>query len=145
GTITRQSGGKRMFSAYDPVEPRIPEAPALGGVLLNGTVHLNWVPPDNGGSDVLSYNLYRSVNGGPFTLLANLTETQFNDPVDPTDVNHYRLTAVSALGEGPYCSDFQPEIPTPSACLVPGIEGVSDVGVSGNDLDGDQNVPPDNS
>jgi hypothetical protein len=144
-TITRQSGGKRMFAAYDPIEPRIPEAPALGGVLANGTVHLKWFAPDNGGSDVLSYNVYRSVNGGPFTLLASLTGTQFNDPVDPTDVNHYRLTAVNALGEGPHCDDFQPEIPTPSACVVPGIEGVSDVGANGSDLDGGQNIPSDPS
>src|SRR4029077_11788303 len=50
GTINRQSGGKRMFAFYDPVEPRIPEAPALSGFLLNGTVHLKWTPPDNGGS-----------------------------------------------------------------------------------------------
>jgi hypothetical protein len=145
GTITRQSGGKRMFAAYDPVEPLIPEAPGLSGILLNGTVHLKWIAPDNGGSDVLSYNLYRSVNGGPFTLLASLTGTQFNDPVDPTDVNHYRLTAVNAMGEGPYCDDFQPEIPIPSACVVPGIEGVSDVGASGSDLDGGQNIPSDPS
>ena len=145
GTITRQSGGKRMFAANDPVEPRIPEAPGLSGILLNGTVHLKWIAPDNGGSDILSYNLYRSVNGGPFTLLANLTGAQYNDPVDPTDVNHYRLTAVNAMGEGPYCDDFQPEIPTPNACVVPGVEGVSDVGANGSDLDGGQNVPPDPS
>ncbi|HEY2954546.1 MAG TPA: PKD domain-containing protein [Candidatus Eisenbacteria bacterium] len=143
--ITRQAGGRRMFAAFDPIEPRIPEAPALKGVLANGTVHLNWQAPDNGGSDLVSYNLYRSVNGAPFALLANLATTAYNDPVDPTDVTHYRLTAINAIGEGPYCQDFQPEIPIPTPCVAPGVVAVSDVNSTGADLDGGQNTPPDGS
>src|SRR5438552_3589189 len=46
-TITRQSGGRRMFAVFDPVEPRIPEAPGPTGNLVNSTVHLSWPAPDD--------------------------------------------------------------------------------------------------
>jgi PKD domain-containing protein len=143
--ITRQAGGKRMFAAYDPVEPGMPQAPELSGTLANGTVHLSWMAPDNGGADVTSYKLYRSINGAAFTLLATLTTSHYTDTVNPTDNNHYRLTAVNAMGEGPYCQEYAPEIPVPTRCLVPGPVAVSDVNSTGGDLDGGQNIPPDPS
>ena len=144
-TITRQSGGKRMFAAFDPVEPAIPQAPGLTGSLVNSTVHLSWQAPDNSGSDITAYKVYRRIGtGGSFTLLGTVTGTSFVDTVDPTVQNFYHVTAVNALGEGPFCNDFLPPSgPVATPCLVPGLIAVSDVAVNGQANDSGQNTPPD--
>ena len=146
-TITRQSGGRRMFAAFDPIEPRIPEAPGLAGSISEATVHLSWAAPDNGGSDVTAYNVYRRVgSGGSFTRVATVSQTTFTDTVDPTQQNFYRVTAVNALGEGPFCSEFLPaSAPVATACVTPGLVAVSDVNTDGSDQDSGQNTPPDPS
>lgn len=145
-TITRQSGGKRMFAAYDPVEPRIPEAPGLTGRIDNGTVNLSWQAPDNGGTAISAYKVYRSVGGGSFTLRATVTSPGYIETVNPTQTNVYRVTAVNGLGEGPYCHDFTPDSgPVATACLAPGLLAVNDVNPDGSDNDSGANTPPDPS
>src|SRR5260370_41994509 len=53
GVIARQSGGMRMFAAFDPAIPTVPGAPkATGTANQDGTATLNWSAPDNGGSAV---------------------------------------------------------------------------------------------
>src|SRR5437588_5368102 len=66
GAIARQSGGPRMFHVFDPVEPAAPGAPMLSGGrnAAGDTVNLSWPTPDNGGSTITDYNIYRQV-GGP--------------------------------------------------------------------------------
>src|SRR5205807_5875266 len=67
GTITRQSGGRRLFKAFDPnpVEPVPPAAPQLiSAVRGSGGVLITWLQPDNGGSPVLGYNVYRGAASG---------------------------------------------------------------------------------
>src|SRR5947208_9041965 len=65
GAIARQSGGKRMYAAFDPVEPAVPGAPQVtGGRNAAGdTVNLSWPIPDNSGSPITGYNIYRQVTG----------------------------------------------------------------------------------
>jgi len=147
-TITRQCGGLRMFAAFDPVEPHVAEAPGLGGSLDNGTVHLSWRAPDNGGAAITGYKVYKRVGvGGTFNLLAIVSGTTYTDTVDPTQQNYYHVTAMNASGEGPYCSDYLPPSsgPTASACIVPGLLAVSDLNPDGSDNDSGQNTPPDPS
>src|SRR5439155_6771714 len=143
-TITRQAGGMRMFAAFDPVEPAVAEAPGLSGNLANGTVHLSWQAPDNGGADITGYRVYRRIGtSGAFTLIGSTTGTSFTDTVDPMVDNYYHVTAVNAQGEGPFCHDFlPPSTPGPTACLVPGLVAVSDVNGDGSDDDSGQNTPP---
>jgi len=145
-TITRQCGGPRMFAAFDPVEPAPPQAPGLAGTLANATVRLSWQPPDDGGSAITAYKVYRRVGAGSFTLLATVTQTSYTDTVNPADANVYRVTAVNALGEGPWCSDFVPaSAPAATACVVPGLLAVNDVNPDGSANDSGQNTPPDPS
>lgn len=144
-TITRQAGGKRMFAAFDPIEPRMPEAPGLVGDIAGSAVHLTWGTPDNGGSDITLYKLYRKVNGGAFTLITTTTENSYVDTVNPSDVNLYRVTAVNAQGEGPYCTDFNPGVVGPTACKLPGLMAINDVNANGSDNDAAPNVAPDST
>ena len=64
-----------MLAAYDPVEPRIPEAPAGSGIRTGSAVSLSWMAPDNGGSDLTGYKVYRQVNGGSPVLISTQTGT----------------------------------------------------------------------
>jgi uncharacterized repeat protein (TIGR01451 family) len=144
-TIARQSGGRRMFAAFDALEPTTPAAPQLLSAIrdrITGDVTLSWAEPDNGGSAITAYKVYRSTTSGAgFTLLATVdaTKTELVDAAaDPSVTYFYRVTAVNAVGEGPFCGEITPVVITAaSPCTLPGIlvsEDVSDTG---------QNRPPD--
>ena len=147
--ISRQSGGKRMFADKDPVEPAIPQAPALKGSIdpENTAVSLKWEEPDNSGSPITSYRVFRRAGqSGPYTLLATVkqetsyTDTTFNKSVK----NFYRLTAVNAEGESPFCNEFSPEVVVAAnVCDLPGALVIDDSNPDGSDADTGANVPID--
>lgn len=153
--LTRQSGGKGMFAAFDVPEPTLPGAPAVTGT-VNSTqtsVQLSWPVPDSGGGVITGYNVYKSVGGGAFALLATVnvptyTDTAFNKTVP----NSYRVTALNNSGsggattEGPYCHDFVPSLTAfQSACVLPGVQVINDVLPSGADNDNAPNIPVEGS
>jgi PKD domain-containing protein/flagellar hook capping protein FlgD len=142
--ISRQSGGQRLLAAFDPVEPATPEAPGPSGSVNNGVAHLSWEAPDNGGSPITGYNIYKRIGtGGSFNLVGTSTGTTFSESVNPNDQIYYRVTALNALGEGPYCHEFTLGAPPPTPCLVPGVLATGDVNSDGTDNDSGQNTPPD--
>src|SRR5258706_14688896 len=67
-SIARQSGGRRLFAAFDPLEPAAPAAPLVNSVKRNGSgvVHLDWSTPDNCGSPITGYRIYRRTHGGTY-------------------------------------------------------------------------------
>jgi len=141
--IARQTGGKRMFSAFDPVEPSVPKAPAVVANLIGSTNKVSWSKPDHSGSPVTSYKLYRSTGSGPFNLLAVLNTNNYDDTnVAANTAYAYRVTAVNAIGEGPSCGFASPVIPADS-CHLPGLLTVDDLNGDGSDNDSGQNTPPD--
>lgn len=149
-TISRQTGGKRMFAAFDPVEPTVPGAPAVSGSIngSNTAVQLSWPVPDNGGDFITAYNVYRRAGPtGPFVLIATVNAPTFTDTTfNPAVQNFYHVTAVNSVGQGPYCKDFLPTSgPTESACVLPGIQVINDVNPDGSDNDSAQNTPADGS
>ncbi|MFL6212217.1 MAG: fibronectin type III domain-containing protein [Pyrinomonadaceae bacterium] len=151
GVIARQSGGRRMFAQYDPRTPSVPLAPALTatkGSAAATVVNLSWSTPDDGGSPIVSYNIYRRTGAtGVYTLLTSTAGTSYNDTsVLPNGSYYYRVRAVNSVGEGPFCGDTlaivpPPAPPTPSACNLPGILAVSDVKSDGTDDDAAPNAP----
>jgi hypothetical protein len=150
-TITRQSGGKRLLAAFDPVEPAIPGAPLASGTIDAAMTHvdLTWQVPDNGGSPLTAYHVYRRAGEtGDYTLIATVPETNYTDTTfDSAAKNFYHVAAVNAIGEGPFCKDFEPltGVVTTSACVLPGVKVVNDLNPDGSDNDGGQNTPPDPS
>jgi hypothetical protein len=151
--ITRQSGGKRMFSIYDPqtVEPAVPGAPRVSAAANAGNtqVTLSWPVPDNGGSPVTSYKVYRSpVENGLFTdatLIATVTQPGYIDNAVPAGNSYYVVTAINAVGESPYCKAVQAAVvvPPPSVCQLPGRPVSSDLLANGSDNDSGANTPID--
>jgi hypothetical protein len=66
-------------------------------------VHLTWKAPDNGGADIVSYNIYRGTSSGTETFLINTGNTKLNfDDItaDPSQPVYYYVKAVNGLSSG---------------------------------------------
>src|SRR6266404_1429452 len=146
-SIARQSGGKRLFMANDPnpPEPLAPAPPRVDSVVRDGTgvVHLAWSQPDNGGSAITSYNVYRRTSAGSYAApLANVPAgiTTYDDSTaDPNTAYFYKVTAINVIGEGLNCSEFPITAPPPiDPCTGAGF-------LVDSDPTGDQLLSPSNS
>src|SRR4030095_3718546 len=142
--IIRQSGGRRLLAAFDPVEPAPPAAPHLLVAIRDVTgITVKWEEPDNSGSPLTSYKISRGVVSGGETFLASTgpaTTRYLDTTADPLTPYFYRVTAVNANGEGNFCGELPvtgaPPAETP--CNLPGITIV-------NDPPGDQTGNPANT
>jgi hypothetical protein len=124
--VARQSGGRRMYAKFDPIEPSKPAGPFVSGYRSPTKVVLSWPEPDGGGSAVTGYNVYRTIGSGAEVLIASITtQRQYTDVTDATSAYSYRVTALNALGEGASSNIFAPAVgfnqPHPElACKIPG-------------------------
>jgi hypothetical protein len=145
--ISRQSGGKRMYAQFDPTEPALPRAPLVTGNLDAGNtkVTLSWPEPDNAGSTITSYKIYRATTQpGPYALIAQVTQPGYVDTGFGSGDKFYRVTAVNGIGEGPYCHEFHPiNIELPDPCKLPGVLVSNDINPNGTDNDSGVNTPLD--
>ena len=139
GFITRQSGGMRMLSQFDPVEPALAGAPAVTAVMdgAKTKVQLSWPAPDDSGSPITAYKIYRRTGAAAFVPLATVTERSFLDTTfDNTVPVFYHVTAVNGIGEGPFCSDVVPTVGiVVNPCAVPGVLVNNDLNSDGSDND----------
>ena len=134
-TIIRQVGGKRLYAAYDPPVNATPEPPLLVATRDgDAVVNLAWSVPDDGGSPITGYRLYRGVQGGAETLLNSFT-ADFNSYTD-NDAGggsyYYRVTATNANGEGASSTRVTPTI-SESPCTGLGVTVLTDP--AGDELD----------
>ncbi len=102
--VARQTGGKPLLSQFDPVEPAAPAAPYLQGSRTSSQTLLSWTPPDNGGSDILSYRILRGTASGMESAYAKVTggKTLYIDQKPKASVitYYYKVIAVNAKGVG---------------------------------------------
>ena len=101
-TIIRQVGGKRLYAAFDPSTNATPAAPMLVATRDGDAANLAWSIPDDGGSPLTGYRLYRGIEGGSESLLGNfgLDVNSFTDHDAAAANYYYRVTAANANGEG---------------------------------------------
>ena len=101
-TIIRQTGGKRLFAAFDPPANGTPEPPLLVATRDGDAVNLAWSIPEDGGSPVTGYRLYRGVEGGAESLLSSFGAdvNSYLDNDAGSGNFYYRVTASNAIGEG---------------------------------------------
>ena len=132
-TIIRQTGGKRLFAAFDPVSTR-PEPPLLVATRDGDAVNLAWSIPEDGGSPITGYRLYRGVNGGAETLLASFgPEVNSHTDNDASGANYYyRVTASNSNGEGASSPNVFPTT-SESPCNGLGVTIITDP--AGDSLD----------
>jgi hypothetical protein len=133
-TIIRQTGGKRLFSAFDPPANATPEPPLLVATKDGDAVSLAWSIPDDGGSPISGYRLYRGVQGGAETLLAtfNADVNSYTDNEAGAANYYYRVTASNANGEGASSTRVLPTT-TESPCNGLGVTVLTDA--AGDSLD----------
>jgi hypothetical protein len=140
-TIARQSGGKRLLAQFDPSEPAAPGAPLLSGSRDSSGVHLTWPVPDNGGSPITGYKVYKGSTPGGETYLATVTGTSYDDTTaNPANTYYYKVSAVNAVGE----SALSPEV-APLAAVRPNVCSLPGALASQDDSDNAPNTPPDPS
>ncbi len=143
GTVARQSGGRRLFAAFD-TQPQtaglwVPAAPQLVSATTQvGGALVTWLEPDNGGSPITGYNVYRGTTSGSETFLAHVTgetNTQYFDSAVPAGASNvfYYATAVNATGESLHCGEVSlvQVVETGNACTFPYLE-VDGPGTAGN-------------
>jgi len=132
-TIARQSGGRRLFHQYDPAEPVAPSRPLLTATQYSNespsTVHLSWTAPDNGGSPITRYNIYRGTDLGAETYLGTSgVKTAYVDKTaKPGPTYYYQVQAVNAVGQGPRSPEASPTLVTvQNPCAFPGVQVLTD-------------------
>jgi hypothetical protein len=143
GTVLRQSGGKRMFAAFDPVEPAAPAAPQIVAASQSSTGTLvSWLAPDNGGAPLTNYVIYLGSTSGSETPLATIgaSKTSYLDKAATSGTHYYRVAAVNKYGQSHLCGEVAsvPAPPPQSPCSDAGITVVEDPA-------GDQTGAPANS
>ncbi|HEY0069849.1 MAG TPA: PKD domain-containing protein, partial [Chloroflexia bacterium] len=126
-SIARQSGGKRLYAAFDPADPDVPGAPNVTAIKGLGGVSLTWGTPDDGGSPITEYRIYRGTSPDNLTLLATVTDKSYIDSTanTPGETYYYRVTAVNAVGESQACEPVVPVIGE-NPCEEPGVTVLND-------------------
>ncbi|HEX3281542.1 MAG TPA: PKD domain-containing protein [Pyrinomonadaceae bacterium] len=133
-SIARQSGGRGLFAQYDMPEPVVPKSPYLTGFRDDMASYLTWNPPDNGGSAIAAYNIYRRGGSGVELLIGKASgkATSYNDRSVDSLVNTYtyRITAVNGVGESPSSNPValvvEPRREATGACSAPGVTAIFD-------------------
>lgn len=138
-TIARQVNGKRLFAVYDAASA--PAAPNLSGKAEGTSNVLTWGAPDDHGSPITGYNVFRRLAGASsFTSLASVAAgtTSYTDSATTAGQSYaYHVTAVNAVGESPASNDVTPApaAPAPNPCISPGVQVLSDA--TGDETTGD--------
>ena len=133
-TIIRQMGGKRLFAAFDPPVNARPEPPLLIATRDGDAVGLAWSIPDDGGSPITGYRLYRGVQGGAETLLNSFGPdvNSYTDNDASGASYYYRVTAANANGEGASSPQVFPTL-SETPCTGLGVTVLTDP--AGDSLD----------
>jgi hypothetical protein len=83
--VAHQSGGKSLFASNDgntdTTTALLPKAPCLSGTRDLNASHLSWKAPDNGGSDIISYQILRGTSPGAEVLLTQSNRTTSRPPI----------------------------------------------------------------
>jgi hypothetical protein len=126
-TIARQMSGKGLYAAYDlPVG--IPGAPYVQATQTGNTVHLTWSKPDDRGTPLTGYHLYKGPDGGHLEQFLGVGPdvNAYDDTAGGGSA--YGVKAVNAQGESAACGAAVPVVaPSPTlACTAPGVRVAND-------------------
>jgi len=134
--VARQSGGKSLLASNDVNinEPAAPKPPCLSGTRDPSASHLSWKAPDNGGSNIVSYQIFRGTSpGGEASLPVGQTDkTNFDDTTANPAVTHYYYTVKATNGIGTSNAsneiDLTVAVPPPpeNVCALPGLTKLTD-------------------
>ncbi len=130
--VARQSGGKSLFASFDTAEPVAPKPPCLSGTRDPAGSHLAWKAPDNGGSDIVNYQILRGTSPGGEVLLGQTDKTTFDDTTANPAVSHYYYVVKAVNGAGTSSSSNEVNLtvvvppPPEDVCALPGLTKLTD-------------------
>lgn len=130
--IARQSGGRPLYAAKDPLEPKKAGAPLLTGYRTANFAYLEWPAPDTGGAAITGYKVYRGTASGALSLLSNVGKGgKFVDQAVPAGTVYYRVSALNAQGESVMGNELALTVgdhvfPQEMGCTLPGIKVATD-------------------
>ena len=136
--VARQSGGKTLFASYDAntdiTIAKLPKPPCLSGTRDPLASHLIWKVPDNGGSDIVNYQIFRGLTSGSEQLIGQTggPKPSFDDTTTDPSVAHYfyYVKAINAIGTSTQSNEIDlvvaPLPPVESICTAPGITKLTD-------------------
>jgi hypothetical protein len=135
-TIAREVSGPRLLARFDSAG--VPAAPSLYAKSSAGPPASNvltWQEPDDHGSAITGYRVYR--NGA---LLTSVSGTTYTDTAIASGTKYtYEVSAVNGAGEGPKSPPVTPEavvvVPPANPCAEPGTTILTDT--NGDSADGD--------
>jgi hypothetical protein len=105
-SIARQTTGKGLYAQFDqPLS--VPAAPAVQGAITNGTATITWSTPDDRGTPITGYRVYRQLPGGVFEQLQGVAASvhSFSESIPAGATYSYKVTAVNAQGESVACRE----------------------------------------
>jgi hypothetical protein len=126
--VARQTGGRTLFASQDafvdnPNAPIGPKAPCLSGTRTLTSSQLTWKAPDNGGSTIVSYEIWRGTAPGNEVKIATTgtPKLSYNDTTaDPgVGLYYYYVKAINAVGTGPQSNEINLSVVIPPACVQP--------------------------
>ena len=102
-TIARQSSGRRMLAAKDPIiSTSKPGMPSVTARRVGQVVHLGWSEADTGNAPIKLYRILRGTASGSESPLATVSgsQTRFDDlkAKDVTKTYYYKVIAVNKVG-----------------------------------------------
>ena len=135
--VARQSGGKTLLASFDnstdTTTAKLPKAACLSGTRDPLGSHLNWRIPDNGGSNIIKYEIWRGTASGNETkLFTTLNPDPKYFDANPPASQHlfYYVKAINSVGVGTKSNEIDLTITLPpppqSACVIPGITKLTD-------------------
>jgi fibronectin type 3 domain-containing protein len=112
GDTTIQGGAFGGGNVTASATAQTPAEPSLSAT-ADGSVHLSWTVPSDGGAPITGYNVYRGTDAGGETLLGSAgNATTYNDTaVSSGATYYYRVAAVNSVGEGALSNEVSPTVP----------------------------------
>jgi hypothetical protein len=115
-TIARQSSGRRMLAAKDPLTTTShPGMPLLTQRRVGNVVHLLWSEADSGNLMINNYQILRGTSPGMETPLATVAGTQIggnhDDILAANDTNTYYYKVVAVNSAGSSCGNNEVAAP----------------------------------
>ncbi len=114
--IARQSGGLGLSREFDPPVPAAPAPPQLTAAQQGPWAFLAWSTPDDGGSPITGYRVYRN---GAFAGSVGADVNSWSDSGSGSSTS-YNVSAVNAVGEGAKSPAAFPTVPV-TGCSLPGL------------------------
>lgn len=113
-TILRQTGGSRLFGDFDaggPAAPTLPPPVTVQASVIGN--RLTWQVPDDNGSPLTAYRVYRGVGENSPVLIGEVKDNvnSFRDQTFRAKRGsvYYQVTAVNTYGESPRTLKFYTE------------------------------------